>query len=189
VEVEAPEARGLTGAGPRTCGVGYRRAFDGLYVLGAGRDELGGSRYLAARGGRAACPEPWLDEAFRLQACVREGIRMGLFRSAHGVGRGGLLVAALEGTVPARLGCQLILARAGQRLDALCFGEAPGRALVTVSGEGESALRTLATTHRIPFAKVGVIGGDRFTVAVDGVPLLDASLADLLVYPGATPPR
>ncbi len=179
VDVDAPEARGLTAGGPRIAGIAYRRAFDGLFLMGESRGELGGSRYLATRGGADLCPEPWLDEAFRLQACVREGVRLGLFRSAHTVGAGGLLVAALEGARASRLGCQLLLTRGSLRLDALCFGEAPGRVLVTTNGEGESALRTLARTHRIPFAKVGVVGGERFTVAVDGVPVVDASLDEL----------
>lgn len=185
VDVTAPEARGLLGAGQRTGGIAYRRAFDGLFLLGARRGELGGSRILERRGGQEPCPEPWLDDAFRLQACVREGVRVGLFRSAHGVGRGGLLIAALEGAVRSGLGCQLLLAREGLRLDALCFGEAPGRVLVTVSGEGESALRTLARTHRVPFTKVGVVGGDRFSVAVEGEPLLDAALEDLRLRDGS----
>lgn len=183
VDVKAPEARGLVGVGPRRCGLEYRLPFDGLFLLGTRRGELGGSRILDSRGGRDACPEPWLDEAHRLHACVREGVRLGLVRSAHGVGRGGLLVAALEGSLASGLGCQLLLAREGLRLDALCFGEAPGRVLVSVGGEGEGALRTLARTHGVPFTKVGVVGGERFLVAVDGVPLVDAALSDLLPLP------
>ncbi|MBI3131525.1 MAG: hypothetical protein HYZ13_09385 [Acidobacteria bacterium] len=179
VDVDAPEARGLTTASPKVSGVAYRRAFDGLFLLGDRRGELGGSRILALRGGREACPEPWLDETFRLQACVREGVRLGLFRSARQVGRGGLLVAARDGAREARLGCHLLLGGEGLRLDSLCFGEAPGRVLVTTSGEGESALRTLARTHRVPFAKVGMVGGARFTVAVDGVPMVDVELGEL----------
>ncbi|HJV21053.1 MAG TPA: AIR synthase-related protein [Holophagaceae bacterium] len=189
VDVEAPEARGLSGGAPRTCGAAFRRAFDGLFLLGERRGELGGSRVLELRGGTDRCPEPWLDEAFRLQACVREGVRLGLLRSARGIGRGGLLQAALEGARVSGLGCQLLVAREGLRLDALCFGEAPGRVLVTTSAEGEGALRTLARTHRVPFAKVGVVGGAHFTVAVDGVPLLDAALADLGVSRDADPTR
>lgn len=179
VDVEAPEARGLVGVGPRHCGLGYRLPFDGLFLLGTRRGELGGSRILESRGGRDLCPEPWLDEAYRLHACVREGVRLGLVRSAHGVGRGGLLLAALEGSLASGLGCQLLLAREGLRLDALCFGEAPGRVLVSVGGEGEGALRTLARTHGLALAKVGVVGGERFLVAVDGVPLVDAALGEL----------
>ncbi len=180
VDVTAPEARGLLGVGPRTCGGAYRQAFDGLLLLGSRRGDLGGSHILEARGGWDAEPEPWLDEALRLQACVREGVRLGLFRSAGGVGRGGLLMAALDGSRASGLGCQLLLSREGGRMDALCFGEAPGRVLVTVGSEGEGAARTLARTHRIPMVKVGVIGGPRFCVAVDGVPCVDAALAELL---------
>ncbi|HJV89517.1 MAG TPA: AIR synthase-related protein [Holophagaceae bacterium] len=179
VDVEAPEARGLSGVAPRICGAAFRRAFDGLFLLGARRGELGGSRILDFRGGVDLCPEPWLDADFHLQACVREGVRLGLLRSAHALGRGGLLLAVLEGVRASGLGCQLFLGREGLRLDALCFGEAPGRVLVSVSAEGESALRTLARTHQVPLAKVGVVGGPHFTVAVDGAPLLEVALSEL----------
>lgn len=173
VDVAAPEARGLAGAGPRRCGSAWRRSFDGLFVLGSPREELGGSRYLAWAGGTAPCPEPWLDELFRLQACLREGVALGLLRSASQVGTGGLLETLHRTHRMTGLGAQVFLEPRGGRLDALAFGETPGRALVTVSGEGESALRTLARTHRLPLTKVGVVGGGRFTVVVAGEPAFD----------------
>lgn len=173
VDVDAPEARGLAGTGPRRSGSGWRRAFDGLFVLGSAREDLGGSRYLAWAGGSAPCPEPWLDELFRLQGCLREGVALGLLRSAASIGTGGLLQALHEGHRATGWGAQIFLEAREGRLDAVAFGETPGRALVTVSGEGESALRTLARTHRLPLTKVGVVGGGRFTVAVAGEPAFD----------------
>jgi hypothetical protein len=173
VDVAAPEARGLAGTVPRRCGSAWRRAFDGCFVLGSPREELGGSRYLAWAGGSAPCPEPWLDELFRMQTCLREGVALGLLRSVAPLGAGGLM-GALHGAHRATgFGAQIFLEPRGGRLDALAFGATPGRALVTVSGEGESALRTLARTHRLPLTKVGVVGGGRFTVVVAGEPAFD----------------
>jgi phosphoribosylformylglycinamidine synthase len=110
---------------------------------------------------------------------VREGIRLGLIRSAHDTSEGGLLVAALESAFGGDLGCQLLLNRGGLRLDSLLFGESSGRIVVSVSPEGEGSLATLCATHRVPFAKIGTTGGARITLAVDGQPLLDADAADL----------
>jgi phosphoribosylformylglycinamidine synthase len=153
--------------------------------LGETRDELGGSEYLKLRTGKVqgACPELRLDEELRLQACVREGIRLGLIRSAHDTSEGGLLVATLESAFGANdgegMGCQLMLTKGALRLDSLLFGETAGRIVVSVSPEAEGSLATLCTAHRVPCAKIGATGGPRITVAVDGQPLLDADAAEL----------
>jgi phosphoribosylformylglycinamidine synthase len=89
------------------------------------------------------------------------------------------LVAALESGFGGDMGCQLLLNRAGLRLDSLLFGETPGRILVSVSPEGESSLATLCATHRVPCAKIGTTGGSRITLAVEGRPLLDAEASEL----------
>ena len=125
------------------------------------------------------CPELRLDEELRLQACVREGIRLGLIRSAHDTSEGGLLVAALESAFGGAMGCQLMLSRGALRLDGLLFGETTGRIVVSVGPEGEGSLATLCATHRVPFAKIGTTGGVRVTLAVDGLPVLDADAAEL----------
>jgi phosphoribosylformylglycinamidine synthase subunit PurL len=181
VRVDSPDATALSKVGNRICGSAFRAAHDGIFLLGETRDELGGSEYLKLRTGRVegACPELRLDEESRLQACVREGIRLGLIRSAHDTSEGGLLLAALESAFGGDLGCQLMLHRGALRLDSLLFGESVGRIVVSVSSEGESSLATLCGAHRVPFAKIGTTGGSRITLAVDGQPLLDAEAAEL----------
>jgi phosphoribosylformylglycinamidine synthase len=181
VEVHAPEAKALSGAGNRFCGAGFRAAFDGIFLMGETRDELGGSEYLKLRTGQiqGACPELRLDEELRLMQAVREGIRLGLIRSAHDTSEGGLLVAALESAFGGGMGCQLMLQKGALRLDSLLFGESAGRIVVSVAPDGEDALRTLCATHRVPLAKIGVTGGKRVTVSVDGAPILDADAAEL----------
>jgi phosphoribosylformylglycinamidine synthase len=181
VDVDAPDATALAKVGNRFCGSAFRAPFDAVYLLGESRDELGGSEYLKLRTGKVsgACPELRLDDEYRLQACVREGVRLGLVRSAHDPSEGGLAVAVLESAFGGGFGCQLLLQRGGLRLDALLFGESASRIVVSVSPEGESALKALCETHRVPFAKIGVTGGKRFAVSVDGEPVLDAPLAEL----------
>ncbi len=181
VDVNAPDATALARVGNRFCGSGFRAPFDGIFLLGETRDELGGSEYLKLRAGRVfgPCPELRLDDEFRLQACAREGIRLGLIRSAHDTAEGGLLTAILESAFGGGMGCQLMLSRGGLRLDSLLFGESASRIVASVSPDGESALKALCETHRVPFAKLGTTGGPRVTVAVDGQPLLDADAAEL----------
>jgi phosphoribosylformylglycinamidine synthase len=181
VEVAAADATALSKVGNRFCGSAFRAPFDGIFLLGETRDELGGSEYLKLRTGRVfgPCPELRLDDEFRLQACVREGIRLGLIRSAHDTAEGGLLAAILESAFGGDMGCQLMFAKGGLRLDSLLFGESASRIVVSVSPEGESALKALCETHRVAFAKLGTTGGTRVTVAVDGQPVLDAEAAEL----------
>ncbi len=181
VDVNAPDATALTQVGNRFCGSAFRAPFDGIFLMGETRDELGGSEYLKLRTGKVfgPCPELRLDDEFRLQACVREGIRLGLIRSAHDTSEGGLLTAILESAFGGEMGCQLMLSKHDLRLDSLLFGESATRIIVSVNGEGESALKALCETHRVPFAKLGTTGGARITVAVDGQPLLDADAAEL----------
>ena len=189
VAVDEPDATALSKLGNRICGSAFRAAHDGIFLLGETRDELGGSEYLKLRTGKVqgVCPELRLDEESRLQACVREGIRLGLIRSAHDTSEGGLLIAAVEsafgadvpGAFGAGMGCQLLLSRADLRLDSLLFGETAGRIVVSVSPEGEGSLATLCVTHRVPCAKIGTTGGLRVTLAVNGQPMLDADAAEL----------
>ncbi len=181
VDVNAPDATALSQVGNRFCGSAFRAPFDGIFLLGETRDELGGSEYLKLRTGKVfgSCPELRLDDEFRLQACVREGIRLGLIRSAHDTSEGGLLTTILESAFGGGMGCQLMLSKRDLRLDSLLFGETAGRIVVSVSGEGESALQALCQTHRVHLAKLGTTGGKRVTVAVDGQPILDADAAEL----------
>ncbi|MDP1831314.1 MAG: phosphoribosylformylglycinamidine synthase subunit PurL [Geothrix sp.] len=181
VAVGAPDATALSRVGNRICGSAFRAVHDGIFLLGETRDELGGSEYLKLRTGKVegACPELRLDEELRLHACVREGIRLGLIRSAHDTSEGGLLVTVLESAFGGEMGCQLMLSCGGLRLDSLLFGETAGRIVVSVGPEGEGSLATLCATHRVPIAKIGTTGGPRITLAVDGQPLLDADAAEL----------
>jgi phosphoribosylformylglycinamidine synthase len=171
----------LEGEGNRYCGSSFRAPGHGVFLLGETRDELGGSEYLKSRTGQVSgpCPELRLDDELRLQACVREGIRMGLVRSAHDPSEGGLLVAVLESAFGAGMGCRLELSRSGLRLDALLFGESAGRIVVTVEPEGESSLARLAQAHRVTLSRLGLTGGSRATVMVDGRCVLDAEAEGL----------
>ena len=164
-----------SGEGNHFCGSAFQAAGHAIYVLGETRDELGGSEYLKQRTGQifGACPELRLDEELRLQACVREGIRMGLMLSAHDTSEGGLLVAVLESAFGLDQGCRLELSRNGLRLDGLLFGETAGRIVVSVEPEGEGSLAKLAATHRVALTRLGTTGGARTLVQVDGASVVN----------------
>ncbi len=88
-------------------------------------------------------------------------------------------MAVLESAFGAGMGCRLELSRSGLRLDALLFGESAGRIVVTVEPEGESSLARLAQAHRVTLSRLGLTGGSRATVMVDGRCVLDAEAEGL----------
>jgi phosphoribosylformylglycinamidine synthase subunit PurL len=44
------------------------------------------------------------------------------------------------------------------------FGEGPGRVVVSVAAERWGSLEALATEHRLPLRRLGVVGGDRLRI-------------------------
>ncbi|MFM1773860.1 MAG: Phosphoribosylformylglycinamidine synthase 2, partial [Acidobacteriota bacterium] len=162
-------------------GSSFRSPADVIYLLGTTRDELGGSEYLKWRIGRVTgpCPELHLDDELALQQCLREGIRMGLMRSAHDLSEGGLLIGCVESAFKGGFGFQLELCRGHLRLDSLLFGESASRAVISVHGEAVEALEQLARNHGVPWAKLGVVGGKSFSVSIDDVKVLDIPCVDL----------
>ncbi len=157
VDIAAPDAKGLGGGESRCAGWRARQDFEGLFLLGELPD--------------GAVEGPALDLERGLQECVREGVEVGLIRSAGLVGAGGLAGAAHRAT--RGRGAHLFLPGGGRPWTEVLGSEAPGRCLVTVAAAGESALRTLCVTHRVPLAKVGVTGGGRFLVSLGGDPVAD----------------
>ncbi len=160
----------------------FRAAGDEVVLLGACTGELGGSEYLKTVHGRVEGRPPRLDieaEA-KLYRCVLEANAAGLLRSAHDCADGGLAVALAEscfaGEEPG-LGATLDLPASGLRTDALLFGEAPSRMVVT-TGDA-AALAAVATRHGVPCARLGTVGGDSLRLAIGGAPALDEPIARL----------
>jgi phosphoribosylformylglycinamidine synthase subunit PurL len=154
---------------------------DFVYLLGTTGEDLGGSELLKVVHGKVAGRPPHLDvEAEkRLHALLAEGAARGILRSAHDASEGGLAVALAEcsfrGT-EAGLGGRFELPGA-LRPDVLLFSETPSRAVVTT--RDELRLPELARRHGVPWARIGIVGGDRLTLASGAKTLLDLPVARL----------
>jgi phosphoribosylformylglycinamidine synthase len=154
---------------------------DFVYLLGTTGEDLGGSELLKVVHGKVAGRPPRLDvEAEkRLHALLAEGASRGILRSAHDASEGGLAVALAE--------CSFRETEAGPggrfelpgalRPDVLLFSETPSRAVVTT--RDELRLPELARRHGVPWARIGIVGGDRLTLASSGKTLLDLPVARL----------
>jgi phosphoribosylformylglycinamidine (FGAM) synthase-like enzyme len=151
---------------------------DLVYLLGRTGEDLGGSELLKVVHGKIAGRPPRLDvEAEkRLHALLAEGAGRRILRSAHDASEGGLAVALAEccfrGEEPGP-GGRFDLP-AGLRPDVLLFSETPSRAVVTT--RDELRLAELARRHGVPWARLGVVGGGRLTLASGGATLVDVPI-------------
>jgi phosphoribosylformylglycinamidine synthase len=154
---------------------------DLVYLLGTTGEDLGGSELLKVVHGRVAGRPPRLDlqAEKRLHALLAEGAARGILRSAHDASEGGLAVAlaecAFRGEEPG-LGGHFDLPGA-LRPDVLLFSETPSRAVVTT--RDELRIAELARRHGVPWARLGLVGGDRLTLLSGGSTLVDLPVARL----------
>ncbi len=161
----------------------FRAAGDAVILLGEGRDELGGSEYLKVTHGLIRGVPPSLDLAREaaLQRVLVEGAAAGLIRSAHDCAEGGLAVTLAECCFDSSCGVDVnvaaVAASAEWRDVATLFGESASRVVVSVSPERVGALLSMAAAAKLPAAQIGIVGGERIRIAVEGERVLDEPLA------------
>ena len=116
-----------------------------------------------------------------LQRVLVEGAAAGIIRSAHDCAEGGLAVTIAECCFDSSNGVDVdvkgVDAAAVWRDVATLFGESASRAVVSVSPEHVDRLLAMAAAANLPAARIGVVGGDRIRVSVEGVRVLDEPLA------------
>ncbi|HEY1302860.1 MAG TPA: phosphoribosylformylglycinamidine synthase subunit PurL [Vicinamibacterales bacterium] len=162
----------------------FRSAGDVVVLLGDSYDELGGSEYLKVAHGiiRGVPPALRLLSEAALQRVLVEGAARRIIRSAHDCAEGGLAITAAECCFDSSLGVDLELAgvpteAAGYQDVTTLFGESASRALVSVAADRAGDLLALAASEGVPAARVGVVGGDRIKISVEGRRVLDEPLA------------
>ena len=154
----------------------FKTPGDRILLFGENKEDLGGTEYLKVVHYREQGSPPWLNlEAEKaLHDCVLQVIREGLAQSMHDCSDGGLAVTLAEccflppETTDQSLGATVHLRARGLRTDALLFGESPSRAVASVSPARVQRVLTLAREYGVPVEDVGVVGGDRLIVRVDG---------------------
>ena len=175
----------------RRCQAAFREDGEGdTVVLLTAYDDatggLGGSEYLAVVHGVEAGVPPCVDlqGEKRLQELLIECIGEGLFASCHDVSDGGLAICLAECGMLSGQGA-LILLNKSEFDEALppsahLFGEAQGRALVTVRTEKQyNKLKEKAEAHGIKTAWIGTVGGENLRIAYGSQTLLEIPVATL----------
>jgi phosphoribosylformylglycinamidine synthase subunit PurL len=161
----------------------FRAEGDVVVLLGEPGGSLAASEYLALEHGlEAGRPAPVNLRAERaIHDAVRAARDARLIVSAHDCSEGGLAAALAECCVSApggAIGARLAL-EAGSRLDALLFGEAPSRVVVSAPAENRARLESMLGSLDVPHRVLGEVGGARLRIAVGGTPVIDLDAAEL----------
>jgi phosphoribosylformylglycinamidine synthase len=166
-----------------------RRAFQGagdlVIMLGDTRDELGGSEYLKVMHGVIRGVPPALDLAREaaLHRVLIEGASTGMIRSAQDCSEGGFAVALAECCIGTELGADVDVPAAAPGTTgfgdiATLFGESASRVVISVAAGSEANLLALAARERVPARRIGLVGGTRLRVSIDGRRVLDEPVSD-----------
>jgi phosphoribosylformylglycinamidine synthase len=158
---------------------------------------LGGSEYLSVIHGLEVGTPPRVDleGEKRLHQVILDSIAEGLFASCHDISDGGLAVCLAESAIASGLGAAILLNPAEFPGDlppsALLFGEAQGRAVVTVRTEKQLAkLKERATQNGVRATWIGTVGGENLRLALGPTVLTDLPVSLLArVYRDAIPRR
>ncbi|MEM6288370.1 MAG: phosphoribosylformylglycinamidine synthase subunit PurL [Bacteroidota bacterium] len=139
------------------------------------------SEYLASLHGTTSGDAPHLDldEEAAVQAAVLAAIRAGHVRSAHDVSDGGLAVGLAECGVFARLGAEVALPEADARLDAVLFGEAQSRVVLSVAPGDAEAVTALVAQHGAQATPIGTVTDGSLRIAVGLEAVIDVPVEDL----------
>ena len=159
-------------------GIGFQKAGGIIVLLGASEPEsdaasLAGSEYLELMHGSVA-GRPALDieaEAALQRACRRLATE-GVVSSAHDCSEGGLAVTLAESSIAGGLGMECgndtalgsKLAESGSRWDAVLFGEAQSRIVVSLDPERLDTLESLCTQERVEWVVLGRVTESRFAI-------------------------
>ena len=152
-----------------------------LLVSPAGWWQTGGieaSEYLAYRHDRTAGDAPHLDldEEKAVQAAVLAAIRAGHVRSAHDASDGGLAVCLAESCVFSGFGADVALPETDARLDAVLFGEAQSRIVISVAPDDADAVRQLVERHGARATPIGTVSDGPLQISVGAERVLEVAV-------------
>lgn len=149
-------------------GLGFKESGHVVYLLGKSQNDLAASEYLANIVGIKASPAPYfnMDEEKLLHKAIYQLIRKGILASCHDVSDGGLVTSLLESAYVSNIGFEISTDRS-IRKDSFLFGEAQGRAIVSIVPDYTSELESFCASMNLSFSKLGEVKGSN--VVIDGI--------------------
>lgn len=145
----------------------FRNAGDSIFLIGQPSDDINASEYLYAWHKVSLSPAPAfsLEEEKALHESISGLIQGNLVQSVHDISDGGLFCALAEAGFHNQLGFSIETDEA-YRTDGYLFGEAQGRAIVSVSPEKLDAFAEFMALQSSPFTLLGEVSTG--TVQVNG---------------------
>jgi phosphoribosylformylglycinamidine synthase subunit PurL len=158
----------------------FKAVGDEIIVVGGLLGSLAGSEYLAVCHAMEAGNISAVDLTYekKVQEFTLEQIKAGQVRSAHDCAEGGLAVAVAESCVGSGLGAKLEL-NCDERVDALLFGEAPTRIILSVPAGKGAEIVDAAKLQGVYAWKVGSVFGNRLDVFVNGTQEITLAVDEL----------
>jgi phosphoribosylformylglycinamidine synthase subunit PurL len=158
----------------------FKAVGDEIVVVGGLAGSLAGSEYLAVCHAMEAGNISAVDLTYekKVQEFTLEQIKAGQVRSAHDCAEGGLAVAVAESCVGSGLGAKLEL-NCEERVDALLFGEAPTRIILSVPAGKGAEIVDAAKLQGVYAWKVGCVFENRLDVFVNGTQEITLAVDEL----------
>ncbi|MDD4870049.1 MAG: phosphoribosylformylglycinamidine synthase subunit PurL [Kiritimatiellae bacterium] len=164
----------------------FKKENDVIVLLGNPSGSLAGSEYLRlVHKQKKGNPKIDIEFEKKVQTACLKAIQSGLVKSAHDPSEGGLAVCIAESCISnkkAMHGARIdvrVLARKGNRLDEILFGEAPSRIVVTVGSKDLARLEKIAKKYSVPCFKLGTVGGNHLVVTNKDKNVIDLSIKTL----------
>ena len=159
-------------------GIGFQKAGDIIVLMGASEPEsdaasLAGSEYLELMHGLVAGhPKLDIEGEDALQRACRRLATESVVSSAHDCSEGGLAVTLAESSIAGGMGVECgddtalgsKLAGSGSRWDAVLFGEAQSRIVVSLDPGRMERLESLCTQEGVEWAVLGKVTESRFGI-------------------------
>jgi phosphoribosylformylglycinamidine synthase len=138
-----------------------------VYLVGESVNDIASSEFLYSYRKVKASPAPHFDMPTEqlVQKGISELIEAKLIQSAHDVSDGGVLVTLAESAFPRGLGFD-VKSDAGIRQDAMWFGEAQSRVIVSVAPAKKAAFESHLAGLGVQSSQLGTVKGT--DMVVDG---------------------
>src|SRR6202790_3841549 len=131
-------------------------------------------------------PELDIEKEATLQRALVALVRAGLVESAHDCSDGGLAVALVESALPGGVGFGVRLPGQQVAPEFLLFGEDASRVVLSCDPIQLPRIQQVAEEYGVFADVLGETGSDRVEIAVNGQPVISASVAELReAYEGA----
>lgn len=158
----------------------FKNEGDVIVLLGENTVELGGSEYLKMMAGDTLgkCPNIDLERERLLHTLCLEAINERLLTSAHDCSEGGLAIALAECCFFEGIGADITL-RDTLRADALLFGEAQSRIVVSLDNSKLTRLEELSDNLDFPIEIIGRVGGDSLKIRIGGNEVISSPVREM----------